>query len=61
MKGIGKIIYIMRDAYDLTNRELSSRTFTDTCRLDLLADIAFSEKFRVLGSENPRAEKEAVG
>ena len=50
-----------RDAYDFMNRELGSGRFTDTFRLGLLADIAFPEKFRVLGSENPRAEKGAVG
>ena len=49
-----------RDAYDFMNRELGSGRFTDTCRLGLLADIAFPEKFRVLGSEKPRTENGAV-
>ena len=50
-----------RNAYDLMNRELGLGRFTDTYRLGLLADIAFYEKSRELGSERPRAGKGAVG
>ena len=56
-----KLFTSRRDAYDLMNKDLGLGRFTDTCRLGLLADIAFSKKFRVLGSENSRAEKGAVG
>ena len=56
-----KLFTSRRDAYDFMNRELGSGRFTDTCRLGLLADIAFPGKFRVFGSEKPRAEKGAVG
>ena len=56
-----KLFTSRRNAYDLMNRELGLGRFTDTYRLGLLADIAFYKKFRVLGSEKPRAEKGAVG
>ena len=56
-----KLFTSRRNAYDLMNRELGLGRFTDTYRLGLLADIAFYEKSRELGSERPRAGKGAVG
>ena len=56
-----KLFTSRRDAYDLMNRELGLGRLTDTYSLGLLADISFYEKFRALWSENPRAEKGAVG
>ena len=53
-----KLFTSRRDVYDLINRELSLERFTDTCRLGLLVDIVFSDKFRVPGSEKPNAGKE---